>query len=324
MDPLVAIALIGAGIVLVLYFAGKLVEGAVGTARAFGLSAFFVSVVFIGFDPENLGVGAVATHEGIAGIALGSIIGAAMVAIALALGITALFAPLRFEQASTKVLVLPVLAVLLFGALSVDGEVSRLDGAILLAGYAAAVAYVLHLSRKGMGVEPSSGEHMEQAEKLGRWKALGLFVVALAAIVGGSEMVVQGSETIIERLGISETFYGMAILAFLVSIEEVARELPAALKGRSDITLGNVVGSVFAFFLLNAGIIALIRPFPVERQVLTFHLPVAVVTSFLVSGMAMTHKIPRWAGGLLVLLYVAFVVGSYLVGRGPGGRLPVG
>lgn len=205
-DPLVAIALIGAGIVLVLYFAGKLVEGAVGTARAFGLSAFFVSVVFIGFDPENLGVGAVATHEGIAGIALGSIIGAAMVAIALALGITALFAPLRFEQASTKVLVLPVLAVLLFGALSVDGEVSRLDGAILLAGYAAAVVYVLHLSRKGMGVEPSSGEHMEQAEKLGRWKALGLFVVALAAIVGGSEMVVQGSETIIERLGISETF----------------------------------------------------------------------------------------------------------------------
>jgi cation:H+ antiporter len=92
MNAIVSIALFVAGLVLVIYFAEKLVKGAVGTSLGFGISAFLVSVIFIGFDPENLAVGAVGSFEGIAGIALGSIIGAAMVAIALAFGITALFA----------------------------------------------------------------------------------------------------------------------------------------------------------------------------------------------------------------------------------------
>lgn len=73
-----------AGLVLVVYFAEKLVEGAVGTSLGLGISTFLVSVIFIGFDPDNLSVGAVASFEGVAGIAVGSIVGAAMVAIARA------------------------------------------------------------------------------------------------------------------------------------------------------------------------------------------------------------------------------------------------
>jgi cation:H+ antiporter len=318
MSPLGAIAFVVAGLALVLYFAGKLVAGAIGTARGLGVSAFVVSVIFIGFDPENLGVGAVAAHEGVAGIALGSVIGAAMVAIALALGITALLVPLRFEQASARILSLPVLAVLLFGGLSLDGELSRSDGAVLLLAYGAAVAWILRLSAKGMGVEPAGDEEMEQAGALGKWKAFGLLLLALAGIVVGSEMIVAGSATIIEHLGISDTVYGMTILALLVSIEEVARELPAALRGRPEISLGNVIGSVLAFFLLNAGIIALVKPFPVEQPVLAFHLPWVLVTTTVVSGIAVRRTIPRWAGLVLVLLYIGFVAGSYVIRRGPG------
>lgn len=73
-----------AGLVLVVYFVEKLVEGAVGTSLGLGISTFLVSVIFIGFDPDNLSVGAVASFEGVAGIAVGSIVGAAMVAIARA------------------------------------------------------------------------------------------------------------------------------------------------------------------------------------------------------------------------------------------------
>lgn len=68
-------------------------------------------------------------------------------------------------------------------------------------------------------------------------------------------MLVKGSGTIISRLGISDTIFGMTILAFLVSIEELAREPPAAMKGRPEISFWNVVGSILAFFLFNAGII---------------------------------------------------------------------
>ena len=84
-----SIVFVIAGIALVLVFAGRLVRGTVGFARGFGVSAFVVSVVFLGFDPENLAVGAVGAYEGAEGIALGTIVGSAMVAIALAFGITA-------------------------------------------------------------------------------------------------------------------------------------------------------------------------------------------------------------------------------------------
>ena len=124
-----------AGLGLVVYFAEKLVKGTVGMSLSFGISAFLISVIFIGFDPENLALGGVAAYEGVAGIALGSIIGATMVAIALAFGITALLAPMRFAEAPKAVLAVPILAVLLLYGLSLDGLLSRLDGAILLAGF---------------------------------------------------------------------------------------------------------------------------------------------------------------------------------------------
>jgi len=316
MDVLPALAPIAVGVALVLYFAGWLVDAARGTARALGVSSFFVAVVFIGFDPENLGVGAAGSHEGVAGIALGSIIGAAMVAIVLALGITVLLAPLEFEEAPKRILALPVLAVLLFGLVALDGRISRPDGAVLLAGHAIAVTMIVFLDRRGDAIVGSAREAPETHERADGWKALGLLVLSLAGIAGGSALIVGGSETIIEWLGITDTFYGMTILALVISVEEVAREAPAALRGHPEISLGNVIGSALAFFLMNAGIIALVRPIPVDSAVLRFHLPMALATTAFVAGMvAATSRLPRWAGLVLVLAYAAFVAGSYFVGE---------
>jgi cation:H+ antiporter len=96
-----------------------------------------------------------------------------------------------------------------------------------------------------------------------------------------------------------------------VSIEELERELPAARQGRPDISFGNVLGSMLAFFLCNAGIIALIRPVPVDRVVLTFYLPLVLITAAVISGIMLTKRVPRWAGGLLIMLYLIFVVGGW-------------
>ena len=314
MNTIVSIALFVVGLGLVIYFAEKLVKGAVGTSLGFGISVFLVSVIFIGFDPENLAVGAVGSYEGVAGIALGSIIGAAMVAIALAFGITALFAPMSFEQVPKQILTVPILAVLLMGILSFDGQLSRIDGAVLLLGFVLSVIYLLRLSKRGLDIKPTGevAETLEEAEELSKWKSFGLLLLSLAAIIIGSEMLVAGSETIIVRLGLSDTVFGMTILALLVSIEELARELPAAMKGRPEISFGNVVGSILAFFLFNAGIIALVSPVTVGTQVLRFYLPLCFGTVIVVSLFMMTKRIPRWAGGILVLLYLIFVIGGYI------------
>lgn len=304
-----AIAMFIGGLALVIYFAEKLVAGVVGTAAGFGLSVFWISVVFVGFDPENLAVGVTGSYEQVSGFALGSVVGAAMVAVALALGVTALIVPLAFEQVPRRILLVPVLAVALAWGLMLDGELSRLDGGILLLGYVAAVGYLLRLNRRGVDIK-AGGEVAETLEKLGersRWKALGLMLLSLVAIVVGSEMLVTASSSLLARLGWTDTLFGMTVLAFLISVEEVARSLPAALNKRPDITYGNVLGSVLAFFLFNAGVIALVRPVPVDEQTQWFYMPVCVATVVLTSIVMATRKVPRWIGGILVAIYTAFI-----------------
>lgn len=310
MTPWAAGALVVVGLVLVVASAERLVEGVVDTSRGFGVSAFVISVVFLGFDPENLAVGVAGSWQEVPGFALGSVVGSCMVAVTLAFGVTALVAPMEIE-APRPVLLLAPTAVLLAGALALDGELSRLDGGVLLAAYVAAVAFVGWLGRRGTRVEPG-GELAEalEEEPRSRWRAAGLLLLSLAALVAGSELLVRGGEGLLQRFGLSTTYFGMTALALLISVEEVARELPAAWRGRAEISYGNVVGSVVAFFLFNAGVIALVRPLPVGDEVLRFYLPVCLAGVAATSLFVARGRVGRLAGGLLLLIYAAFVVGG--------------
>ena len=306
--------LFGLGLGLVLFFAERLVDSTIGVSHRLGVSTFLISVVFIGFDPENLAVGAVASYEATAGIALGTIVGAAMVALALAFGITALIVPLDFERAPRRILVLPVGAVALVTLLALDGMLSRIDGAILLVGYVGAVALLLRWERQDIHVAPTEAveTEVEVGEEAGLIGSVGWFVASLAGIVGGSELLVRGARPLIAALGWTETTFGMTLLALLVSVEEVARELPAALKGRPDISYGNVLGSALAFFGFNAGVIALVRPVPVDPVTQHFYLPVCAGTVLLIALLMWRRRVPRWGGGLLLLAYGVFVFGPSL------------
>lgn len=308
-----SVALFILGILLIVFFSEKLVEATVGTSLGFGVSSFLISVIFIGFDPENLGLGAVASADGVAGIAIGTIIGSAMVAMALAFGITAIISPMKFKSVPMQIPLIQVAAIILFGALSFDGMLSRFDGAILLLAYVASVLYLIQLGRRGLDVEPTgeAAEVLEEGKELGKWKAAGLFIISLAAIILGSELVVGTSQTLVAGLGLTDTVFGMTILALLVSFEEIARELPAALKGRPEISFGNVLGSVLAFFLFNAGVISLVQPVPISAQVFNFYLPFSLATILFITSLMIRKSIPRWAGIILVLAYIGFFIRGY-------------
>jgi len=315
MDILIPLVLFGVGLGLIIFFAEQLVKGVVGTSMGFGLSTFLLSVIFIGFDPDNLAVGTVASAEGVTGIALGSILGGAMVAIAFAFGISALVAPMAFAQVPPQILVVQMLAVVLLAALAFDGQLSRVDGGILLVAFALSILYLVRLGQRGLDITPSGevGHRLQKGNIPGKWPSLGLFILSLVAIVVGSEILVSGAQTLLKRFEIADLPFGMTILAFLVSIEELERELPAARQGRPDISFGNVLGSILAFFLCNAGVIALVRPVPIEHAVLTFYLPLALITTAMVSGFMLTKRVPRWAGSILIFLYVVFAVGGWLM-----------
>ena len=314
MSLFLASVLFGIGLLLVVGSAERLVESTVGLSRRLGLSAFLISVVFIGFDPENLAVGAVASGNQAAGIALGTIVGAAMVALALAFGVTAVVVPLRFERAPRRILFLPIGAVGLVMGLAMDGLLSRLDGALLLGAYVGAVVLLLYWERRGIHVAPTEAVEAEVEDEVPSTvgRAVGWFVASLAGLLLGSELLLRGARPIIGALGWTDTLFGMTLLALLVSVEEVARELPAALKGRPDVSYGNVVGSALAFFCFNAGVIALVRPVPVSAITRQFYLPVCGGTVLLIAVLMAGKRVPRWGGALLLLMYLLFVVGPFI------------
>lgn len=311
----VSIGLVVVGLVLVVFFSEQLVKGSVGFARGFGLSTFLVSVIFLGFDPENLAVGAVGSVEDAGGIALGTILGSAMVAIALALGVAAVLAPMRFDQVPRRVLAVPIVAVLLLVAFALDGTLSRVDGAVLTVGYGVAVAYLIWLSRRGMAIEASGevAKEMVKAERLGKGKSAAILVGSIAMVIVASELLITGATDLIERFGLSQTVVGMTVVALAISIEELARTVPAALRGHGEISIGNVLGSVLAFFLFNAGVIALASPVPITSPSLNFYLPLAAGTVVLISALLLMRRLPRWAGALLIVVYLVFAVGGYVL-----------
>jgi cation:H+ antiporter len=238
-----------------------------------------------------------------------------MVAIGFAFGLSAMVAPMTFAQVPPQIVGVQMLSVILFTVLSLDGELSRVDGVILLAAFVLAILYLLRLGHRGLDIKPSGevAHRLQKGNIPGKWLSIGLFVLSLVAIAVGSEMLVKGAQTLLARFHIADLPFGMTILAFAVSIEELERELPAARQGRPDISFGNVLGSIFAFFLCNAGIIALVRPVPVDRAVLTFYLPVTFITAAVVSDLMLTKCVPRWAGGILILLYGIFVSGGWFL-----------
>lgn len=309
-----AVGLFGLGLVTVIVSAEWLVEVTTRLSYHLGVSTFLLSVVFLGFDPENLGIGAVASYEATSGIALGTIVGSAMVALALALGVTALIVPLKFDRVPRRILLVLVIPILLLTGLAVDGVLSRLDGVVLLLGYVAGITAIVRWERQG--IKLTSREEVDApAERRGAAgiaRSAAWFIASLVGVVVGSEALLRGARPIIEGLGWTDTLFGMTLLALLVSVEEVARELPAALKGRPDIAFGNVVGSALAFFCFNAGVIALVRPIPVGPVTRQFYLPVCAGAILLIGGLMAWRQIPRLGGALLLILYGVYVLAPML------------
>lgn len=308
----VAILLTVVGLGLVLVSAERLVDATVDVAGLLRVSPFVLSVIVLGFDPENLAVGAAGSAEQAPGLAAGTVLGSAMIAVALAPGVAAAVAPMRFSCMPYQVLALPAAAVLLLGMLSLDGQLSRVDGVVLLAAYPIALLGLARLARHGFDVRPSDNPTAQTVAptRRGRLVAIAILAAALAGITLGSAALVYGVKTIVTDLHLSQTTIGMTVLAIAISVEELARTVPAAVRGRYEISIGNLVGSVLAFFLCNAGVIALVRPLDLDTATRHFYLPYAAVTMLAICAVLLLRTLPRWAGLGMILAYTGFLVGA--------------
>lgn len=314
--PLLAILL---GLALLVWSAGRFVEGSAATAEHFGMPPLLIGMVVVGFGtsaPEMV-VSALAATQGNPGLALGNAYGSNITNIALILGITALISPIAVHsQVMRKEL--PILAaVTALAAWQLwDGELTLVDAIVLLGVFALLMAWSI---RQGM-TQKTDTLGAEIAEEMSHRtmplrSAVVWLIVGLLLLIVSSRMLVWGAVDVAHGFGVSDLIIGLTIVAVGTSLPELASSVIAARKGEHDIALGNILGSNLFNTLAVVGIAGTISPMAVAPEV--FYRDIAVMSALTLSlfvlgyGFRGPGRINRIEGGLLVACFLAYT--AYLI-----------
>ena len=316
-----AAALIVLGLALLIGGGEMLVRGATNLAAAARISPLVIglTVVAFGTSTPELAVSLRSAWAGNVDLAIGNVVGSNIFNVLLILGLSAVIAPLVVSSQLIRfdVPVMIFVSILLLG-LGLDGRLSRVDGALLLAGLVAYLGWTFLHSRKNAGTVDMqfSGALDYQRTATVRiilWQAM-LILFGLLLLTLGSHWLVSGAVTLARVIGISELIIGLTIVAAGTSLPEVATSILAAVRGQRDIAVGNVVGSNIFNILLILGMAGLVSPSPiyVSATALRFDIPVMIAVAFACLPIFFTgRKIARWEGALFLgyfVTYMAFLV----------------
>ncbi len=273
------------GIALIIFSANWLVEGASSIAKTYGLSDLVIGLTIVAFGTSapELTVNLFSALQGSTDIAIGNILGSNIANIFLIAGISALIYPLTIQKNTTwKEIPLSLLAAIVLGLLAndtlIDGSregsfVSRIDGFILLSFFLIFMVYTMEIAK-------NQGSQEEDVQKLPLWKSAMLVLAGLAGLFFGGKYLVEGAINIAQAFGMSEKLIGLTIIAVGTSLPEMATSVVAAYRKKTDIAIGNIVGSnIFNIFFI-LGITSAIQPLPFSASI-NFDIGVTILASFL-------------------------------------------
>ena len=301
------------GLGLIVLGADWLVEGASSIARRAGVSEFVIGLTIVGFGTScpELVVSLTGALEGNADIAVGNVVGSNIFNVLFILGLTALLCPVTMTEGNRKKdIPVALLVTVLFLAVGLNrtfwgigpaDSLSRWEGALFLAIFA---AYIAHSFVTGKPTEEDAAE--TGSRKL--WLAVLMVLAGLAGLIFGGNLFVDSATGLARTLGVSDKFIAVTILAGGTSLPELATSLVAALKGRNELALGNILGSNVFNILLILGSSALITPLSlasvtrVDATVLTLSMVLLLLWAYT----GRRERIDRWEGALLLLLFGAY------------------
>ncbi|MBQ8152264.1 MAG: calcium/sodium antiporter [Prevotella sp.] len=301
---LIDIVLIIAGVAMVLYGADRLTEGASALARRMNVPEIIIglTIVAAGTSAPELFVSLVSALKGTSGMAIGNVVGSNTMNAMLIVGCAAMVAPMTISKSTVrKDIPFAVFASVLLPLLALDSFLGRIDGVILLAGFAAFMYYTL-LQAKGGKAEPAT-----DIKTVNPWMSAFFVFLGLALLVIGSNIFVDSASRVAYSLGISEGVVGLTIVAGGTSLPELATSVVAARKGQSAIAIGNVIGSNVFNILMILGLTATISPMQIQGiTMIDFSLMLgSVVLVWLFSRTKYT--VERWEGLLLVVGYLVYL-----------------
>lgn len=315
--------LAGLGLVILLLAGDSLVKGAVNLALRLGIPPLIVSLTIVAFGtsaPELL-ISVQAVLYGSPGIAMGNVVGSNTANILLVLGVPALLCTLHTSSCDTRdSYMMMIAATLFFIALCFTGPLSWIHGLALLAALFGMLSHSFMVARRHRAESLSAAaastptEDLEGADPdMPGWKIAVFLGLGLIGLPLGADILVDNAVVIARTFGVSETVIGLTLIALGTSLPELATTVVAALRGKADVALGNVIGSNMFNLLAIIGVASLIRPITVTLDFLTSDLWVMLGASLLlIPFVFMGRDITRGAGLLLTALYGAYIASLLL------------
>lgn len=296
-----------AGIVLGADF---LVKGAVVVARKCRVSSFVIGAVIVGIGTSlpELVVSTVGAIGGNSEVAIGNVVGSNIFNVFAILGLTALFFPIAVSRENMKFeipfcIAVSILLMLLVYNFFVGGEprLGRWDGAALLLVF---ISFMWISLRRGKSSAATGGESVEEVNK-SLWLAAFSILGGLAALIVSSNFFVDEAVAIARKLGVSDAFISITLLACGTSLPELAASVTAAVKKDTDMALGNIIGSNIFNATMILGTASLITPLTTGKIGLVDY-GAMILAAVLPMIFGIRGKITRFEGLLMLLCYAAY------------------
>jgi cation:H+ antiporter len=308
------IALLIAGLAMILFGANWLVNGSSSIAKRFGISEFVIglTIVGIGTSSPEMVVSFLSSLQGKADMAIGNIAGSNIFNTLLILGITALISPLTITKSNLKRdiplnIIVTIILILLGMNFTIFGagkdQLCRIDGAILL------VIFVLYLwssFKSDSSDEENGGEGIKEYST---FMSISMVAAGLAALIFGGKLFVNSATELAKMFGVSDKFIAITVMAAGTSMPELATCVVAAVKGRGQLALGNVLGSNIANILLILGGSALISPLSFSGMTYVDIGILLLCAAFIFASAFLFKKkqLDRYEGAILVLTEVGYM-----------------
>ena len=301
---ILGLALLGIG-------SSLLVEGAASTAIMFAVRPVVVglTIVSLATSAPELLVSLVAAYKGSGGISIGNILGSNVINIALVLGISAMIKPVVIKKQIIRIEIPYMIFIsFVFWLLCLDSNIGRMDGFILILLLIVFLIYGVITAK-----DKNNNNCIGKSSHFRIFKNIFFIIAGIEMLSYGANFVVQEAISIAEKIGLSQTFIGISVVALGTSLPELATSAVAAAKGESDISVGNVVGSNLFNICLVMGVVGIFNPMQIDRNLHYFQFPFMIFICLVLGGIAYFNQgISKRTGFLFITLFVAYIVVSYI------------
>lgn len=303
MEMAISALLVGAGLALLCFGGGRLVGGGVSVARRLGMSPLVIGMTIVAYGtstPELAASIAAGPEHG--AIVLGNVVGSNIANVGMVIGIAAIMAPLAIgARALRREVPLMLGFSVLLVALSADGEVSRVDGILLVGSLVAFTVYACSSARRSGAKSEGLG-----AAQASMPRSIAHIAVGAVALYAGATLTIDNAVSLAAGLGLSERIIGITVVAIGTSLPELITSVIAIRRGQPDIGVGNIIGSNICNILMITGIASAAFTIGVEGDIFADYAIMVAFGAFLLVA-ARTGRIGRVPGAVAVAAYAVYL-----------------